>query len=178
MSEREKYFIEVQTKEREYIKALFENYFAKRGCSNLVTTPLTGYSSTDASLTSGKTNVTIEYKRRSITTNKYNDTFIERTKFIALYEAHKRGDYTLFIIEYDDYYLLFDLSYEYMLYRPYIDCDYVFFRPVLATANNFNYQKGGREKYIRDLKFYDATYILDKCFIDIGYKKFLDIRLK
>jgi hypothetical protein len=172
MSEREKYFIEVQLKERECLMNLYSNYFIKRGCSNLYMTSLTGFSRYDATLKSGATDVVIEYKRRNISTTKYSDTFIEKGKFKELYQHRKDGKYTLFIVEYDDYHMLFDLSYHFLLY----DCEYNdhhFFYPINATADMYTYANGQKEKDIRCLNYFDATYILNKEYMPCSYRHFL-----
>ena len=148
-----------------------------KGCRDLVTTPITGYSSTDGEFVSGASSVAIEFKRRNITTH-YPDSFIERTKFLALYQKFLQGCYTLFIVEYDDYYFCWDLQYEFMLYRPYINCDNIFFSILNATKNNYDYQKGATEKDKRDLKYYDATIILNKDFQPVLYNEFIQERIK
>lgn len=177
MSEREKYFIEVQLKERECLASLYTNYFAKRGCSNFYMTPLTGFSRYDGTLKSGATDVVIEYKRRNILTTKYSDTFIEKGKFKELYRKHKEGNYTLFIVEYDDYYMLFDLSYHFLLY----DCEYndnTFFYEIKATADMYSYANGQKEKDIRCLNYFDATIIVSKDFEEYNYSSYLEYRKK
>jgi hypothetical protein len=170
---REEYFIEVQLKERECIRYLFQNYFnVQKGCKNLYTTPLTGYSRYDASFDSGITEVIVEYKRRNIPTTKYSDTFIEKGKFKELYRHHKEGKYTLFILEYDDYYMMFDLAYHFKLY----DCEYndhTFFYEIKATADMYTYENGEKEKDIRCLNYHEATYILNKELDCLSYSDFL-----
>lgn len=175
MTDREKYFLEVQIKERECLNNLYDNYFVSKGCTNLYTTPLTGYSRYDGTLKSGATDVVIEYKRRNILTTKYSDTFIEKGKFKELYRKHKEGNYTLFILEYDDFYLMFDLSYHFRLYSfEYNDC--TFFYEIKATSDMYDYENGQKEKDIRCLNYYDATYILNKGLKVYSYREFLNSR--
>ena len=173
--EKEKYFIDVQLKERELIQSLFNNYFKKRNCTDLKTTPLTGFSHYDGTFKSGNTNVVFEFKRRNISSSKFGDTFIEAYKFIELYEHHKKGNYTLFIIEYDDFYLLFDLQYEFFQYRLFEQQPNGFFCLLNASKNQFDSERK-QDKQVRYLPFHQATYILNKGFAAVDYKTYLSFR--
>lgn len=97
---------------------------------------------------------------------KYGDTFIERGKFLTLYEKYKGGYYTLFVIEYDDCYFLFDLDYHFFQFQAFDNPTHRdrFFEEVNMTKNMLDYENGEEVKEIRTLKYYDATLILDKEF--------------
>ena len=177
--QKEEYFLNVQKVERELIQQLFTNYFAKRGCKDLSTTPLTGFSKYDGEFTSGMSKVMFEFKRRNILSTKYSDSFIESYKFFELFKKHKADNYTLFIIEYDDHYFLFDLQYEFMMYKAFDNPvhRYSFFNQLKASTNQFNSNKKS-DKYIRYLPFHQARVILDKDFNQIDYKTYLSFRIK
>lgn len=169
---REEYFIRVQQDERILIKNLFNKYNFKH--SLLVTTDPNTKAGFDLFFISADTkNVIGEFKRRNILSIKYNNTFIELIKFETLYKAYKAGNYTLFIIEYDDYYFLFDLHYQFFLYENMPE--ELFFSILNATSDMYDYSKSNKEKYIRILEMYEATYIIDKNnFNRITYNEYLD----
>jgi hypothetical protein len=175
---KEDYFIAIQKVERDLIKTLFNNYFEKRSCKNLTTTPLTGFSRYDGMFTSGASEVEVvfEFKRRNILSTKFSDTIIESSKFLELYKQHQQGKYTLFVIEYDDHYFLFDLQNEFRLFKCYEDDPFSFFSELSAAKNQFN-SEVKQDKYVRYLPFHSATYILDKDLKTLGYNHYLSFRV-
>lgn len=169
---REEYFIRVQQEERMLIKNLFNQYNFNH--SLLITTDPTTNAGFDLYFISADTrNVIGEFKRRNILSTKYYNTFIERIKFETLYKAYKAGNYILFIIEYDDYYFAFDLQYQFFIFENMPK--ELFFSILNATSDMYNYSKSSKEKYIRALELYEATFIIDKNnFNRTTYKQYLD----
>ncbi|SKC53591.1 hypothetical protein [Ohtaekwangia koreensis] len=169
---REEYFLRIQQEERMLIKNLFNQYNFNH--SLLVTTDPATNAAFDLYFISADTkNVIGEFKRRNILSSRYNNTFLERIKFETLYKAYKAGNYTLFVIEYDDYYFIFDLQYQFFLYDNMPEG--LFFSILNATADMYNYSKSNKEKEIRSLELYEAVFIIDKNnFNRVTYKDYLD----
>jgi len=169
---RQDYFDRIQNEERHLINNLFNHYNFNH--SLFLTTNPNENSAFDLYFISANTkNVFGEYKRRNILSTKYFNTFIERIKFETLYKAHKANNYTLFILEYDDYYFIFDLQYQFFLYENMTG--ELFYTVIGATADMYNYSKASKEKEIRSLELYEAVFIINKTnFKRITYKEYLD----
>jgi hypothetical protein len=168
--ERSQYFLDVQLKERERIHHLFNNYNFNQYL--LAVTDPNSNADFDFYYLSARTrNVFGEFKRRAIHSTLYSTSFIEMEKFEKLWSLHKAGNYTLFCVEYDDYYFAWDLCYQYFL-REYTE-PYLFYCELDATADMYDYSKGSKQKLIKNLEFYDAKFIITKDFRRITYQEFL-----
>lgn len=175
---REQYFYNAELKERERLNYLFDNYFKGRGCKDLECTAIGTYMGYDAFFTSGNT-VFCEAKIRDITSLKWGDGFIEKKKFLTLYEKYKAGYYTLFFVEYKDYFFIWDLHYEFQQFENFDNPTnrHRFFTEMQATSNMYDYSPGEVTKTVRYLPYHQATYIIGKDFEPCSYKDYFKWRM-
>jgi hypothetical protein len=180
-ADRKEYFNKAEGKERECINVIFKYFFLPKGCTNLETTPIGSYLKYDAIMSSGKSSTTVfmEMKNRSgITSLKYQDNFIERGKFLELYKKYMEGYYSLFITEYKcGYKFMWNLYYQFKMYESGYNAD-GFFVEKEMTADNFDYNTGEKDKLVRYLPYYDASYILNDEYEPCSYKEYFEWRLE
>jgi hypothetical protein len=171
------HFDSTQKIERENFKILFINYFKPHNCSDLIVTSTDDFNCFDALFLSAITKtVLVEYKRRAINALDRTDCFIEFQKYKRLFDWYRSGHSVLYAIEYDDYYVIWNLS---TLFSgvTYSTLDRLFY-PENMTADCASYSKGKKEKLVRGLKFYDAEYFLTKEFKRVSYQHVLNFTIE
>lgn len=169
------YFKQCQEVERKKLKELFYRYFRFNRCSNLVLTSENEMSKIDAFMVSGSSHVVAEYKNREFMARKYNDCLLEFNKFEYMYEWFLTGSKCLFIVEYVDYILMWDLNtyYSYHLANDVALDNFFYFMNCPQNGNNRNEVR----KLVRNLPYNEATYIIQKSNYHqrIAYRDFIKI---
>ncbi|HYG03033.1 MAG TPA: hypothetical protein VD927_11355 [Chryseosolibacter sp.] len=161
---RDTYFNQTQIIERERLQHLYEHYLKHHSASSITYTDKDTYSPFDCLFISGSSLCFAEFKKRNISIFKYDKSFIEKTKLVNLLPLHQSGGKALFIIEYQEAFVFFNLSS--LIFEPEAHCnenyDYNKLAWLDCTSDNFNYQRNQTKKLIRYLSFEDAFLILSK----------------
>lgn len=153
--------------ERRNLKQLFEHYFAFNNCSDLVLSSTGDKNRIDAILISANTiTCAIEYKRRQKKVFSHASTMIEYTKWGVLRRFHCTGMLSLYIIEFDDFTAVFNLSDIFNRENYSTNSDYGFYwKECTSTSNPEQYVKGEKYKLVRDLEFFhECSFYISKDF--------------
>lgn len=152
--------------ERTNLKELFDNFFSLNNCSDLVLTSTGDKNRIDAILISASTTVAIEYKRRQKNVFQYDSTMIEYTKWEVLRRFHCTGMLSFYIIEFDDFTAVFNLSDIFQKENYPHSPEYGFYlTKCTGSSDPDKYVKGEKYKLVRDLKFFhECSFYISKDF--------------
>jgi hypothetical protein len=160
-----------EQREREKIQELFNNYLSKHRCSNLILSAPGTYSPVDYFFISAGTQlIAAEQKIRDISYKKYTDCLIEFNKFEKLYDFHKAGCTTLYLVIYHELTAVFNLSKIYNDEQGFLEypLNYNFIN-YNCTKNMQDYQHGQSEKLLRFLPLYSADFFITNDFKQITF---------
>lgn len=145
------------------LEKCYVNYLRFHHITDLQHTAINTFNAFDAFAISADTKLLIvEYKRRNIPLNQYTDSIIELEKFTKLKKYWATGNMPCYLVEYDDYVCLWDLSQFYNYNKEFNLNDDHLFCELSCTSSHVNYSHGEKNKQVRYLQFHECCKIIEK----------------